>query len=213
MEKVTKTRKTTKKATTTKKAKDKPQKEKRSVGRPMVFSSEKAINIMQDQISKYLEKNDKQELFFKAIPTSETTATIKGNVNFITLGEVALMCGVSEDTLANHAKAVNEDGTPKNPELAECYEMYKSFCKMLIEKGALCGSYQSNVATFLLSANYGLTPKSALETENNTKLEVQGMDELYKALDNVYDENLQRLENQKEAMLVRKQELDELGNE
>ena len=172
-------------------------------GAPFKLDVDKAVKIMEDEIQKYL-ANNKTENMFTKIPTGENTAVLKGNVDFLTLDEIALMCGVAIETLKKYAVAKNDDGSWKNEQLNRSYDRYKTLEKILLQKGGLTGAYPSNVVAFLLSANHGLTPKTATESKVESTIDVRSMDAVYEQLDNIHNKELERIEEQRAEMEKRK---------
>ena len=186
------------------------EKAKTKVGRPIELDHELAIKLMRDEIKDYLATRNQTEKYFAIIPTSDTSSVVKGRA-FTTVNDLALMCGVCTETLRNHCNARDDDGKIINKELHQTFKMFKDLCRSQLERGGLTGAYPSNVVAFLGSSNYDMIPKNASQIESS--VEIKSLDKFYKELDDVYNDEILRVEEQKQAMLQRKKELEEMDEE
>lgn len=179
-------------------------------GRPFEFDHDLAIKLMRDEIKDYLATRNQTEKYFAIIPTSDTSSVVKGRA-FTTVNDLALMCGVCTETLRNHCNARDDDGKIINEELHQTFKMFKDLCRSQLERGGLSGAYPSNVVAFLGSSNYDMVPKNSSQIEQT--VEVKSLDKFYQELDEVYNVEMDRVQEQEQEMLQRKAELDSMEDD
>lgn len=83
------------------------------LGRPRKFDPNFAIKIMEEEIIKYIENQDKEGQYWEALPTNGEGGVTYRAKPFKTVGAIALMCGVDINTFIGHVNAKNEDGSLK----------------------------------------------------------------------------------------------------
>lgn len=174
------------------------------VGRPRVLDPDYAVNLMEKEIERYVsgEMTTYEEIpvgnGFKLKPIAPPT-----------LIDIALKCGVTVETLHRHAEEKNEDGSLKNKQLFDTINVYRQMTLAQLMKGGLTRDYDARVVEFLANVNHGMIPRSQVEQ----KVEISPMDKVYEELDGIYSGEEQRLNNQRQEMMKRKAELDEMNKE
>lgn len=178
-------------------------------GRPQKFDPELAIQLMEEEIESYLRNRKKEGRYFEMLPTNDNGGVTLRGKPFMTLGVVALMCGVDIDTFIEHCNAKNDDGSIKNEQLFGSYKRFKNIGQIQLLEGGMAGAYNSNIVTFLGNVNYGMIPKTQVEQS----VEIKSMDNVYSELDKLHAAEQQRVEAQKQSMLERKARLDAMEKE
>lgn len=181
---------------------------KTKLGRPQKFDPELAIRIMEEEIDKHIRERNKEGRYFEMLPTNENGGVTLRGKPFMTVGTVALMCGVSTQAFLLNVNDKNEDGSIKNAQLFESYQRFKDLGQIKLIEGGAAGAYSSNYVSFVGNVNYGLIPKNQVEQT----VEIKSMDKIYQNLDQIYGKELQRQEEEKQTMVERKAMLDAIGD-
>lgn len=168
-------------------------------GRPVEFDPQQAIDLMNAEIEAF---NRGEIQVYEVLDLGDGKQKLVGKP-YMSLGTVALMCGVCSETLRNHAK--------NHLELAETIEKFKAMGKALLIRGGLMGVYHPNIVQFIGNCVYGLIPTTRQQQEH--EIEIKSMDEVYAELDAIYAKQEARLTQQKAEMEERKRMLDAMGEE
>ncbi len=176
------------------------------LGRPRKFDPNFAIKIMEEEIIKYIENQDKEGQYWEALPTNGEGGVTYRAKPFKTVGAIALMCGVDINTFIRHVNAKNEDGSLKNKQLFRSYKTFKDLGQTKLIEGGATQAYSPNYVAFVGNVNYGMVPKQQVEST----IEVKSMDKIYAELDTILatGKEVERITAQKAEMEARKALLD-----
>lgn len=178
-------------------------------GRPQKFDPELAIQIMEEEIDKYIRERNREGRYFEMLPINDNGGVTLRGKPFMTVGTVALMCGVSTQAFLMNINAKNDDGSLKNAQLFESYQRFKDLGQIRLLEGGAAGAYSPNYVAFVGNVNYGLIPKNQVEQT----VEIKSMDKVYQNLDKIYQTELDRQTQEKQAMIERKAILDAMEEE
>lgn len=167
-------------------------------GRLFKFDVDGAIEIIEQHLEDYLSG---AWGVYQLVQTGNETFRFTG-VSYPSLSKVALQCGVSEDSMLKYVKAVDEDGNLKNPRLNGSYFKLKDAIKShLLECGAV-GSISSNYLAFVGGVNHGMV--NTTKIDNTINANVNTVVATYEKLDDLYNEDLERIRQQRLEMEERK---------
>lgn len=178
-------------------------------GRPQKFDPDLAIQIIEEEIVDYLKNRKKEGRYWEMLPTNDNGGVALKGKPFTTVGTIALMCGVDIDTFLLHVNAKNEDGSLKNEQLFGSYKRFKNLAQLKLIEGGASGAYSSNFVAFVGNVNYGMIPKQQVEQS----VEIKSMDKIYADLNQLHQQEVDRLEQQRQETMKRKLELDTMDME
>lgn len=177
-------------------------------GRPPIFNPDLAIQLMETEIERYLNGRMPTYEEIEIGQGEKTQAKIK-SVSFPMLGDIALKCGVTTETLTLIAHERNEDGSLKNKQLFDTTKTFKEMSLLVMLKGGLTGDYNPKIVEFLANVNHAMIPQTKVEQA----VEVKSMTAVYEALDELHNKELQRVETQRAEMAKRQAILNEIDDE
>ncbi|MDP8170284.1 hypothetical protein QJU96_03130 [Pasteurella skyensis] len=166
-------------------------------GRPVKLNIDLATELLNKEIDYYLVTQDDEDKYFAIINTG-ASVVVKAK-SFTTLSDIALTLGTTRKTLIDNATAKDKQGRLKNEALYDAYMRFKDVCEAQLIRGGLSGAYNSNMVTFLCNVNHGMIPRKEVEQT----VQVKSMDSVYKELDEIYNQEQERLAKQEQAMKER----------
>ncbi|THA09400.1 hypothetical protein [Rodentibacter pneumotropicus] len=176
------------------------------LGRPRKFDPNFAIQVMEEEIIKFIENEGKEGQYWETLPSNSEGGIVYKAKPFKTVGAIALMCGVDITTFLRHVNEKNEDGSLKNKQLYQSYKAFKDLGQTKLIEGGAAQAYSPNYVAFVGNVNYGMIPKQQVEST----VEIKSMDKVYAELDSILSkgEETKRVTDQKAEMEARKALLD-----